>query len=305
MSHGPGGNTSIKIGQSIYVKSSGTWFKDSLKKNSFIKIDLNSIKKNIKNEKKWKFNNSKNSPSIETIMHAIIKKKYVVHLHSISVLSYAVLKEGKKVLENKLKNDKWVWINYKKPGLNLALEIKKKESDNANIYILQNHGIIIASDTLFEINLLLKKIEKKLKRKGPYNLKKIKKNNFSIKNYKKPKDNIINMLACNKSNYEIMKKNKSLYPDHIVFLNKKILAFDNLVKKDLNKENNNKIIVVRNIGVFIKNNITKTEYDMLLCLAELLNILPNNSTLSFLNKKEERQLLYWDKEKIRQKFNKV
>ena len=106
----------------MYIKSSGTWFKDSLKKNSFTKIDLNSIKKNIKNEKKWKFARSKSYPSIETLMHALIHQKYVVHLHSISVLSYAVLKEGKEILETKLKNFKWVWIKYKKPGLNLALK---------------------------------------------------------------------------------------------------------------------------------------------------------------------------------------
>ena len=94
MSHGPGGNTSIKIDNSIYVKSSGTWLKDSLKKKSFIKINLNSIKKNIENEKKWIYNKSANYPSIETTMHAVINKKYVVHLHSISVLSYAILKNG-------------------------------------------------------------------------------------------------------------------------------------------------------------------------------------------------------------------
>ena len=79
------------------MKSSGTWFKDALKKNSFIKINLNSIKKNIKRETKWEFNRSKSYPSIETVIHAIINKKYVVHLHQISVLSYAVLKEGKKI----------------------------------------------------------------------------------------------------------------------------------------------------------------------------------------------------------------
>jgi len=36
LSHGPGGNTSIKINDSIYVKLSGTSLKDSLKKKSFI-----------------------------------------------------------------------------------------------------------------------------------------------------------------------------------------------------------------------------------------------------------------------------
>ena len=131
-------------------------------------------------------------------MHAIINKKYIVHLHSISVLSYAILKNGKKLLESKLKGMKWIWIKYKKPGLNLAKEIEKKMSDDINIYILQNHGIIIASDTLTKINSLLKKIETKLKRKISFNLKKIKKNNFLIKNFKKQKDKIIEILAQKK-----------------------------------------------------------------------------------------------------------
>lgn len=304
MSHGPGGNTSIKINDSIYVKSSGTWLKDSLKKKSFIKINLNSIKKNIENEKKWIYSKSASYPSIETTMHAVINKKYVVHLHSISVLSYAILKNGKKLLESKLKDMKWIWIKYKKPGLNLAKEIKRKMSNDTNIYILQNHGIIIASNTLIKINSLLKKIEAKLKKKISFNLKKIKKNNFLIKNFKKPKDKIIEIFAWEKKSFEIIKSNKSLYPDNTVFLNNKIRTY-NSINDFLKKKNEKNIIVIKNTGVFLKKNISKTEYDMLLCLAELLIVVPENFILSFLNNKEKNELINWKKEKIRQKFNKI
>ena len=304
MSHGPGGNTSIKINDSIYVKSSGTWLKDSLKKKSFIKINLNSIKKNIENEKKWIYRKSASYPSIETTMHAVINKKYVVHLHSISVLSYAILKNGKKLLESKLKDMKWIWIKYKKPGLNLAKEIKRKMFDDTNIYILQNHGIIIASNTLIKINSLLKKIEAKLKKKISFNLKKIKKNNFLIKNFKKPKDKIIEIFAWKKKSFEIIKSNKSLYPDNTVFLNNKIRTY-NSINDFLKKKNEKNIIVIKNTGVFLKKNISKTEYDMLLCLAELLIVVPENFILSFLNNKEKNELINWKKEKIRQKFNKI
>ena len=304
MSHGPGGNTSIKINDSIYVKSSGTWLKDSLKKKSFIKINLNSIKKNIENEKKWIYSKSASYPSIETTMHAVINKKYVVHLHSISVLSYAILKNGKKLLESKLKDMKWIWIKYKKPGLNLAKEIKRKMSNDTNIYILQNHGIIIASNTLIKINSLLKKIEAKLKKKISFNLNKIKKNNFLIKNFKKPKDKIIEIFAWKKKSFEIIKSNKSLYPDNTVFLNNKIKTY-NSINDFLKKKNEKNIIVIKNTGVFLKKNISKTEYDMLLCLAELLIVVPENFILSFLNNKEKNELINWKKEKIRQKFNKI
>ena len=44
---------------------------------------------------------------------------------------------------------------------------------------------------------------------------------------------------------------------------------------------------------------------MLLCLAELLIVVPENFILSFLNNKEKNELINWKKEKIRQKFNKI
>ena len=265
---------------------------------------MNSIKKNIENEKKWIYSKSASYPSIETTMHAVINKKYVLHLHSISVLSYAILKNGKKLLESKLKGMKWIWIKYKKPGLNLAKEIKRKMFDDTNIYILQNHGIIIASNTLIKINSLLKKIEAKLKKKISFNLKKIKKNNFLIKNFKKPKDKIIEIFAWKKKSFEIIKSNKSLYPDNTVFLNNKIKTY-NSINDFLKKKNEKNIIVIKNTGVFLKNNISKTEYDMLLCLAELLIVIPESFILSFLSKKEKNELINWKKEKIRQKFNKI
>ena len=73
----------------------------------------------------------------------------------------------------------------------------------------------------------------------------------------------------------------------------------------MKKKNEKNIIVIKNTSVFLKNNISKTEYDMLLCLAELLIVVPENFILSFLNNKEENELINWKKEKIRQKFNKI
>ena len=142
-------------------------------------------------------------------MHALIEKKYVVHLHTISVLSFAVLKEGKRLLKNKLKDVNWKWIKYKKPGIDLALEIKKEMLNKINIYILQNHGLIIASNNLNKVNFYLKIIEQKLKKKKSLNLKKPKKI-ISIKNYKKPKNKIVQIFAYKEKFFHILKKNKSL-----------------------------------------------------------------------------------------------
>ena len=150
-------------------------------------------------------------------MHAIINKKYVVHLHSISVLSFAVIKNGKKILEKKLKGIKWTWIKYKKPGFNLAFEIKKKLLKNSNVYILQNHGIILTSDKISEINSLIKKIENKLRRKKSKNLKKIKKNQFSIKKFKKPKKKLFKILHGIKKYLKLLKMINHFIPIILFF----------------------------------------------------------------------------------------
>lgn len=43
-----GGNTSMKSNNSMLIKASGTWLSNSLKKDVFVEVDLNSIKKKNK-----------------------------------------------------------------------------------------------------------------------------------------------------------------------------------------------------------------------------------------------------------------
>ena len=42
-----GGNTSMKIGDSMIIKASGTWLKDTFNKEIFVEVDLKSIKNKI------------------------------------------------------------------------------------------------------------------------------------------------------------------------------------------------------------------------------------------------------------------
>ena len=63
-------------------------------------------------------------------------------------------------------------------------------------------------------------------------------------------------------------------------------------------------LIGETIGVFVGEDISFAEYEMLLCLAMLLRILPLNDNLSFLNKIQEKELINWDKEILRQKINK-
>ena len=117
---GPGGNTSFKENESISIKKSGSYLKDSLKGEIFIKENLSKLK-NFYNSNNT---NKKYSPemSIETPLHIIFDEKYVFHYHSMIsvIISSGNNLEDIKELCTKLNI---TWIPYKRPGSLLSDEV--------------------------------------------------------------------------------------------------------------------------------------------------------------------------------------
>ena len=117
---GPGGNTSVKINENIYVKKSGYLLSQSAKKETFKKIsliDINNFYTNNSNDKKFD-----KELSIETPLHVLLSSKYVFHYHSIaSILISAIYK--KDTLNRFLINNSILPIDYIRPGHELAKEI--------------------------------------------------------------------------------------------------------------------------------------------------------------------------------------
>ena len=81
---GAGGNVSWKEDNTLWVKASGTWL-ENVNTESYICSGLllntinSEIKKNNYDFKPEPINKSSLKPSIETILHALMKEKYVVH----------------------------------------------------------------------------------------------------------------------------------------------------------------------------------------------------------------------------------
>ena len=65
-------------------------------------------------------------PSIETGMHAVLPHRVVLHVHSINVLSWAVLDHGAQELSGPLEGTSWCWIPYRRPGAPLTREVLSK-----------------------------------------------------------------------------------------------------------------------------------------------------------------------------------
>lgn len=82
------------------------------------------------------------SPSIDTAMHALIDASHVDHLHPDSGIAIATSKDGEK-LTKKIFGDSVAWVDWRRPGFQLGLDIAeiKRKNPQAIGCILGGHGI--------------------------------------------------------------------------------------------------------------------------------------------------------------------
>jgi rhamnulose-1-phosphate aldolase/alcohol dehydrogenase len=88
------------------------------------------------------------APSIDTFMHGLVDAKHVDHLHPDSGIAFATSVDGEK-LTKKAFGDKVVWVPWRRPGIQLGLDISAIKDANPNAIgcILGGHGITAWGDT--------------------------------------------------------------------------------------------------------------------------------------------------------------
>ena len=82
------------------------------------------------------------APSIDTAMHALVEANHVDHLHPDSGIAIATAKDGKK-LTKQIFGDRVVWVDWRRPGFQLGLDIAeiRRKNPQAIGCILGGHGI--------------------------------------------------------------------------------------------------------------------------------------------------------------------
>ncbi len=155
---GPGGNTSIKIKDSIYIKKSGYLLSDSKNNDTFKKVNLKEITNFYNNiSKDEKFDKVL---SIETPLHVMLKSKYVFHYHSIASILISSIFEKNRLNKLLIKN-KILPVEYIRPGINLAKYMISKNKDYSfKSYFLYNHGIVIEGQNVEKIYKAINDLEK-------------------------------------------------------------------------------------------------------------------------------------------------
>jgi len=169
--HG-GGNTSVKITETnlvgskediLYVKGSG-WDLVSIEKDGFSPVrmahmvNLSKLKSlsdpKMVNELKTQLTNATSpTPSVETILHAILPFKYVDHTHADAVVTISNTSNGEKRIRE-IYGNRVVIVPYVMPGFDLAKEVgrifSEMASDETEGVVLLNHGIFSFGNTARE-----------------------------------------------------------------------------------------------------------------------------------------------------------
>ncbi len=168
-----GGNTSVKDGDIMYVKASGTRLA-TITEEGFVPVHrsllLNTMDKvypSADREREASFLNDVQTtlvikdetrrPSVEALLHALFPQKYVVHLHPTKINGLTCGQNGKTAAE-RLFGDEVLWIPICRPGYvlaklcNEAMKAYRVETGrNVDRILLQNHGVFVAGETIEEV----------------------------------------------------------------------------------------------------------------------------------------------------------
>ena len=156
--HG-GGNTSVKIGNTLYVKGSG-WDLASIEEPGFSPVDLGTLvamaereelsdSQMVQEQREALRDQSAPNPSIEAILHAIIPFDYVDHTHADAVVTISNTPNGKERIKE-VYGESVLIVDYVMPGFILAKHIydltRDTEWSTLEGIVLLNHGIFTFDD---------------------------------------------------------------------------------------------------------------------------------------------------------------
>ncbi len=97
------------------------------------------------------FDLSSKAPSIDTPLHGFLPFKHIDHLHPDAAIAIAAAKDGKRITEE-LFGGTIGWVDWKKPGFELGLQLKACLDANPGIrgIMLGSHGLFTWGDTAYE-----------------------------------------------------------------------------------------------------------------------------------------------------------
>ena len=313
---GAGGNVSWKENQTLWIKGSGTWLANAAKEDIFVPVNLTllqeALSKNLFDIKPQTIGEHLLRPSIETVLHALMPHKIVVHLHAINPLSHLVAKDCESSIHQicQKASINAAFVNYHKPGPQLAeaIYIALQNNADANVIFLKNHGIVLGGESIQDIHSLLQKMDTafapvEVPTKASYAV--ASSLHSHSKDYVPLNDDEVQGLAFNQSLFKRLHQDWVLFPDHAVFLGPKAniySSWERFQSQDIKDAPD--LIFIENGGVFIRPEFNQAKVAQLRCYFDVISRVSPDVRLEPLSDTDIHALLNWDAEKLRQQMSK-
>lgn len=308
---GAGGNVSWKDAGTLWIKASGTWLENA-QQDIFVPVDLLEIQRQFLSKqldaKPNIVGDTKLRPSIETMLHALMKHRVVVHIHAIDILAYLVRENAKSLIFEKMHGDKkWVFVDYAKPGKELSDKTATALNNNpsADTVFMKNHGVLVGGNTMPAVNARLQSILRKFECE-PFAYPALRRPTLLCQQmvdygYTRSEDDDMFALSCNEMLLQRLENEWALYPDHVVFLGGKAPLVDITKVQEYmhNRYPRPSFVIVKGNGLYESPQITKAERLQLKCYFNVVSRQSPGQKLDKLTVEQVNDLVNWDAEKYR------
>jgi rhamnose utilization protein RhaD (predicted bifunctional aldolase and dehydrogenase) len=314
-----GGNTSVKLGDVMWIKASGTWLAHARERDIFVPIVLSRLKEGMERndpacetcvdhiDRELNLGNLR--PSVETTVHAVMPQRAVVHVHCVETISWAVRGDADEILAPMLAQFSWAFVPYARPGIPLAHAMRTRLRTGDDVVILGNHGLVVAGETVADVETLLMRVTRALTRSvrhAPDAALSELEGMAQKSTYRLPHDLLIHATATDAISLAHARKG-SLYPDHVVFLGPGVFV---LGERETLQEGSKRalveglgepqIVLVPGKGVLVHRQAVPAVEPMARCLADVTARIGRDEPVSALSDVDVDALVNWDAEKYRQ-----
>ncbi|MGK5008324.1 class II aldolase/adducin family protein [Janthinobacterium sp. MDB2-8] len=314
---GAGGNVSWKEDDTLWIKASGTWLAHAAEKDIFVPVDLPMLRHAVE---QGNFSvtpvvttASPLRPSIETLLHALMPQRVVVHVHAIEVLARLVRRNWQDDFAMLLGTTvQWAAVPYKKPGAELAeaVSFALSATPGANVVFLESHGVVIGGDNIAEVDATIVALTTALQTRPKQNVTHesvlpIILDDGTI--YQPLTDPELHALATDVELFARVSTEWALYPDHVVFLGAVARTYPDVatLKAKLSGISDMpELVFIEGVGGFTKNDFSIAKQAQLRCYYDVLVRQPSGTSASRLDNAKIAELLNWDAEQYRMTLSK-
>jgi len=298
------GNTSIKLDGILWIKASGKWLAHAMQEAMFVSVELASVKEAVQNNKEIAPHHDLRDeprPSIETPMHAILRHRVVIHVHSVNAIAWAIRLDGPDQLKERLAGLRWQWIPYAGSGIRLAREIEKKvgSARETDVLVLGNHGLVICGHDCYSAEKLLRDVERRLAitpRRFPRPDTSVLNTIARSSKWQFPDVDSLHALGTDPDSQKIL-KGGILYPCQAIFLGHTMplwppaAVISKFKERLIGKDTTPPFIAVERSGVMLNKKMTSAERATLIGLVQVTQRTERSARLRYLERAEISDVL--------------